>query len=87
MRTTQFPDEEDRTMAKGFIHTVWKREQWINEVEEGQDFGGPHATKEVAVKLGRARAKADETEHVIHDQDGTISERQSYGKDPVSSPG
>lgn len=74
-------------MAKGFLHTVWKREQWINELEGGSEFGGAHATKEAAVEAGRVRAMADKTEHVIHNQDGTIGERNSYGNDPASSPG
>jgi hypothetical protein len=75
------------TLAKGFIHTVYKHEQWINEVEEGDEFGGAHPTKEQAVEAGRARARQDKTEHVIHNQDGTIGERNSYGNDPASSPG
>lgn len=74
-------------MAKGFIHTVYKDDQWVNEVEEGEEFDGPHATKDAAVEAGRTRAKADKTEHVIHNQDGTISEHNSYGNDPVGSPG
>jgi Uncharacterized protein conserved in bacteria (DUF2188) len=74
-------------MAKGFVHTVYKSEQWINEIEEGEEFGGPHATKEEAVAAGRARAQQDTTEHVIHNQDGAIGERNSYGNDPASSPG
>lgn len=73
-------------MAKGFIHTVFKGGQWVNEVEEGVSFGGHHKTKEAAVEAGRARAQQDKTEHVIHNQDGTISERNSYGNDPASSP-
>jgi hypothetical protein len=74
-------------MAEGFVHTVYKNEQWINGVEEGEEIGGVHATKEEAVAAGRARAQQDKTEHVIHNQDGTIGERNSYGNDPVSSPG
>jgi Uncharacterized protein conserved in bacteria (DUF2188) len=74
-------------MARGFIHTVYKNEQWINEVEEGSTFGGPHSTKEEAVAAGRTRAQQDKTEHVIHNQDGTISERKSYGLDPASRVG
>ena len=74
-------------MAKGFIHTVYKGEQWINEVEEGAEIEGVHARKEEAVQAGRARAQQDKTEHVIHNQDGTISERNSYGNDPASRPG
>jgi hypothetical protein len=33
---------------------------------------------------GRGRARQDQTEHVIHKQDGTIGERNSYGHDPAS---
>jgi len=74
-------------MADGFIHTVHKDDQWVNEVEGGETIGGVHATKEEAVEVGRARARQDETEHVIHNQDGTISERNTYGNDPASRPG
>ena len=45
---------------------------------------GPKPADEAA---GRARAMADKTEHVIHNQDGTISERNSYGGDPSSRVG
>ena len=74
-------------MADGFIHTVYKHDHWINEVEGGSAFGGVHSTKEEAVSFGRARARQDKTEHVIHNQDGTISERNSYGNDPATRPG
>lgn len=74
-------------MADGFIHTVYKDGQWVNEVEGGERISGIHATKEEAVEVGRARARQDRSEHVIHNQDGTISERSSYGNDPVSRPG
>ena len=74
-------------MADGFVHTVYKNNRWINEIEGGGGFGGPESTKEVAVSAGRLRAKKDQTEHVIHNQDGTISERSSYGNDPASRPG
>lgn len=74
-------------MADGFIHTVPKDGQWINKVEGGGELGGVHATKEEAVSVGRARARDDNTEHVIHKEDGTIGERNSYGNDSTSRPG
>jgi hypothetical protein len=74
-------------MAAGFVHTVYKRETWLNEIEEGDELPGSYATKEVAVSAGREEAIDRKTEHVIHNQDGTISERNSYGDDPVSRPG
>ena len=74
-------------MADGSIHTVWKDGEWQNEVEGGDRVPGDFSTKDDAVAIGRSRAFAVETEHVIHNQDGTISERNSYGNDPVHRPG
>ena len=74
-------------MAKGFIHTVHKRGQWINGVEEGDEIGGEHARKDEVVRTGRARAQQDRTAHVIHIQDGSIGERNSSGFDSASRPG
>ncbi len=74
-------------MADGFIHTVFKGGQCVNEVEGGDAFGGGHANKDEAVAAGRGRAKQDKTEHVIHNQEGMISERNSYENDPASRPG
>lgn len=74
-------------MADGFVHTVYKNGHWVNETEDGSVFGGTHSTKDDAVAAGRERANAEKTEHVIHNQDGTISERNSYGNDPAPSPG
>ena len=46
-------------MAQGFVHTVYKNDQWINEVEDGDEICGVHATKEEAVRAGRARPQQD----------------------------
>lgn len=67
-------------MARGWIHTVHKNGQWVNEIEGGQVLS-THSTKEAAVAAGREEAKRRKTEHVIHNLDGTISERNSYGPD------
>lgn len=74
-------------MADGFVHTVYKNDLWINEVEGDGVSLELGATKEEAVAAGRARAMQDKTEHVIHNEDGSISERNSYGSDPASRPG
>jgi len=74
-------------MGKGFIHTVYKDEKWINLVEKGNELGGAHAaTREAAIAAGRSRAQKDSTEHVIHNQDGVISERSSAGNDSATRP-
>ena len=56
---------------------------------EGQDDPLPctHATKEAAVASGRVKAMRRKTEDVIHNLDGTISERNSYGGNPTDRPG
>ena len=69
-------------MAKGFVHTVYKHETWLNELEEGEELAGTYATKEEAAAAGRERAIRDKTEHVIHKQHGEFGERNSYGNDP-----
>jgi hypothetical protein len=69
-------------VAQGFVHTVYKNETWINELEEGNKLPGTYPTKDEAVAAGRDRAKNDKTEHVIHKQNGQIEDRKAYGNDP-----
>ena len=75
-------------MADGFVHTVFKDGQWTNTIE-GDDGGSQqsYSTKEEAQAAGRGLAQQRQTEHVIHNQDGEIAERNSYGNDPRSSKG
>jgi hypothetical protein len=75
-------------MADGFVHTVNREGRWENTIE-GQDgsASGSHETKAEAVAAGRAEAIRRKTEHLIHHQDGTIEERNSYGHDPTDRPG
>jgi hypothetical protein len=75
-------------MASGFVHTVYKDGQWTNEVEGGDEATrGKFDTKDAAVAAGRKQAMQRKTEHVIHNQDGVISERNSYGDDPSDRSG
>jgi hypothetical protein len=75
-------------MADGYVHTVHKDGQWTNTIE-GEDAGGSqsYSTKEEAQAAGRNLARQGQTEHVIHNEDGSIAERNSYGNDPESSAG
>ena len=74
-------------MAKGYVHTVYQQGNWLNEIEDQREITGHYSTKDAAVKAGRLKAKNRKTEHVIHNQNGTISERNSYGNDPANRPG
>lgn len=70
-------------MSPSAIHTVPASGSWENK-RAGEDAAlSRHDTKQEAVEAGRAQAMRDETEHIIHEQDGTIGERNSYGSDPT----
>ena len=68
-------------MARGWIHTVHRYGMWVNVVEGG-DVLSRHHTKQAAIDAGRAEARRRRTEHLIHNLDGTIASRNSYGRDP-----
>jgi len=68
------------------VHTVYKDGSWINEAGS-ETIGGKHDTKEQAAAAGRDAARDRKVEHVIHNQDGTIGEKNSYGNDPRNIPG
>jgi hypothetical protein len=75
-------------MADGFVHTVHKDGNWVNEIEGDEGtLAGSHSTKDDAVAAGRQEAMRRKTEHVIHNQDGTFGERNSYGGDLPDRPG
>ncbi|MEV8042130.1 DUF2188 domain-containing protein [Arthrobacter sp. NPDC080082] len=75
-------------MAQGDIETYYEGDQWKNK-REGTDraFGAGYSTKEDAVAVGRDAARVDKVEHIIKNQDGVISEKNSYGNDPRNVPG
>jgi Uncharacterized protein conserved in bacteria (DUF2188) len=68
-------------VSRGWVHTVYRSGIWVNEIE-GEGQLSSHVTKQEAVAAGREAARARRTEHVIHNVDGTIAERNSYGNDP-----
>ena len=75
-------------MAAGFVHTVHRDGAWVNEIEgDTGTLAGSHETKATAVAAGREEAMRRRTEHVIHNEDGTFGERNSYGNDPRDRPG
>lgn len=80
------PTKERFPMARNWVHTVPKGSEWKNEIEGDGDLS-THDTKEQAVEAGRAEARRRQTEHVIHNTDGSIAERNSYGSDPADVPG
>lgn len=67
-------------MSKKPVHTVPSNGGWSNK-QGGQEISH-HRTKDNAETAGRQKAKHDHTEHVIHNGNGRIAEKNSYGNDP-----
>ncbi len=68
-------------MAKKTVHIVPNPagKGWVNKY--GGDEVSRHRTKDNAVDKGRDIARDHQTEHNIHNTDGTIGRKNSYGPD------
>jgi Uncharacterized protein conserved in bacteria (DUF2188) len=60
---------------------------WTNKREGATRGAETYDTKADAQAAGREAAKRDKTEHVIHNADGQIASRNSYGNDPYPPKG
>lgn len=58
---------------------------WVNQVKG--KVTSSHRLKERAVEAGRELAQERKTEHTIHNVNGSIGKKNSYGNDPASSKG
>ena len=76
-------------MAKGDIHTSKQGDKWVNKAEGNERASNSADTKAEAQATGRDMAIDRGVEHVIHKQDGTIGERNTYprSRDPRESKG
>jgi len=71
-------------MPNGAIETfhVHDDDCWMNRLEGREVFPEVHELKSDAVTAGRELAKKREVEHIIRSENGTISQRNSYGQCP-----
>jgi len=69
-------------VTKKPVHTVPHGNGWGNQGEGSNRVAKVFPTKAQAQEAGRVTAKREHVEHLIHNQDGAISERNSYGNDP-----
>jgi hypothetical protein len=80
-------------MAKGDIHTSKPGgkdgDGWVNKAEGAARPSNSAPTKEQAQAEGRRMASERGVEHVIHNEDGRIGERNTYprDRDPRASKG
>ena len=69
-------------MRPGNIHTVPHGRKWGNKRAGGTRFLTVHIRQADAIAVGAKVARRDRVEHFIHDYNGRIRERNSYGRDP-----
>ncbi|MEZ5246699.1 MAG: DUF2188 domain-containing protein [Acidimicrobiales bacterium] len=69
------------------VHTVKHGDGWANRRAGSDSVSKVYPTKKEAQSAGRKTAMRENTEHLIHKQDGKIGERNSYGNDPFPPPG
>lgn len=68
--------------SKKPIHTVPDGNGcWANKREGVKSPISSATTKAETVAIGRGQAKKDATEHVIHNKNGQIGQKNSYGND------
>lgn len=69
-------------MAKKPVHTVPHGDGWANRREGASRVSQTYDRKADAQAAGRETARREHTEHIIHNRDGKIGSRNSYGNDP-----
>ena len=62
------------------IHVVHKQGSWVVEQAGGQL--GTYPSQDAAIEAGREKAKTAQGELFIHDEQGQIRDRSSFGNDP-----
>jgi Uncharacterized protein conserved in bacteria (DUF2188) len=67
------------------VHVVPSGNLWACEIDG--HTRSTHETQEEAIKEGRGLAEDQNSELVIHGQDGNIREKDSHGRDPRNIPG
>lgn len=63
------------------VHIVPHSDGWAVKIEGNDRATSVHRTQEQAIDAGRDRARRDESEILIHGENGRIRERDSYGPD------
>ena len=69
------------------VHVTPRGDRWAVVREGSERASSLHDTQAQAEKKGRETARRDKTEFYLHNQQGQIRERDSYGSDSRSSRG
>ena len=62
------------------VHTVFQDGSWVNELGLDSPPMSRHDSMQEAIRSGRDCARMRSTEHLVHDRDGLVAERRSYGR-------
>ena len=73
--------------TKRGVHVTPRGDKWAVVREGSERASSLHDTQAQAEKKGRDTARRDKTEFYLHNQQGQIRERNSYGSDPRPSKG
>lgn len=73
---------ESKMPKKNTVETYHEDGVWKNKIGGNKRASDTSVTKAEAERKGSATAKKHGAEHVIKKMDGTIGEKNSYGKDP-----
>ncbi len=74
-------------MAGKNQHVVPHQEGWAVKGAGNQRATSVHDTQQQAIDVARGIARNQESELVIHRQDGRIRDKDSYGNDPFPPKG
>ncbi len=74
-------------MAKKNVHVTPHGDKWAVKREGNERASSLHATQKEAENKGREAARKDKTEFFLHNRQGEIRERDSYGNDPYPPKG
>ena len=69
-------------MVSKNVHTRRWNARWVNEIEGTQEVVSIHDTHEEARFIGRMFARREMSDHIVHDVDGAVQERTTYGHAP-----
>lgn len=69
-------------MAKQNVHVVPHTDGWAAKRAGAERASSVHGTKEAALEAGRASAKTNRVELVVHNRDGQIADSDTFGRDP-----
>jgi len=66
------------------VHVVPRPDSWAVRRERADRDSSHHRTQSAAIDAGLETARRERTEVVIHDREGRIRDKDSYGNDPFA---